>query len=94
MSTLAIVSSQLADLFTFVLVSHSTSVSGESNGLVRFIYEDSGAVGVILFKLLALVVLLWAYSRVTHPTIKRIGLGLIVVVGLLGALTNTIVGVM
>lgn len=90
----AIVASQLADLFTFLLVVRIRGVDGEANGLASWVYGEAGPIGIILLKLLALTLVLVVFGKAKSSVVKTAVVFLAVLFGLLGAATNTVAGVM
>lgn len=86
----AFIVAQGADLLTFLLAAQIHPVAGEANPIARFVYQESGSFGIILFKaLIVTLVLLLAKGRN-----RSILFGVGVAVGVIGALSNTLAGVL
>lgn len=89
---LTVVVANAADLLTFYLVTEIHPITGESNPIVAPLWAVSPWM-VALLKIGGVVLALLIIGR-AHPRIARWGTAVAVVVPMLGALTNTLAGMM
>jgi hypothetical protein len=88
----ALVVAQLADLFTFLLAVR-IHPNGESNPIASHIYSEAGPLGIIVFKLALLALILGIVVRLPERS-RKVLIVAGVVIGMFGALTNTVVGLL
>lgn len=89
---LTVVVANAADLLTFYLVTEIHPIIGESNPIVAPLWAVSPWM-VALLKIAGVVLALLIIGR-AHPRIARWGTAVAVAIPMLGALTNTLAGMM
>lgn len=90
----AVVMAQVLDLLTFIPAVARVGIGAESNPLAQVLYLSAGPLGPALLKVAAIVVMILAMSRVVRrfPRYARPSAALLVGIGLLGASSNLLNG--
>jgi hypothetical protein len=92
----AVVVAQVLDLATFVPAVARVGIGAESNPLARSLYLSAGPMGPAALKVAAISIMLLALVRVVQrfPTFALPSAALLVGVGLFGAASNLLFGLL
>jgi hypothetical protein len=92
----AVAAAQLLDLATFVPAVARVGIGAESNPLARSLYQSAGPMGPAVLKAAAISIMLLALVRVVRrfPTYAFPSAALLVGIGLFGAASNLLFGLL
>jgi hypothetical protein len=96
-AVLAVVAAaQLLDLATFIPAVARVGIGAESNPLARSLYLSAGPIGPAALKAAAISIMLLALLRVVRrfPTLALPSAALVVAIGLFGAASNLLFGLL